>query len=220
MGKIDKSIEGFIYGELLELKPYLKLWSTLYDLDVKTVISILFIERQQYNLKDFRSALKRASCSICDYIDNHARPSGDKWVNIPTWVNNSRGYARIKYETAKRAYFLQRATRSPLTNEELQRYRTDPGTAIKVACIILHIHRNQWTNIAGPLSPGVLATLYNISDFTNKTPHSNPQTGGSILPAIIDGEYIEGLNFGDRVERVYNSNELKNFLKKTTAVTP
>ena len=214
MSKKVQNIESFVYSQLLELKADLKLWSTLYKIDPRTLSAILLVERQQYNLKDARSALKRAVGSICDFIDNHPRQSGDKWVDLPTWVNNSRGFARIKYETAKRVMMLQPTTACPITPHDLVQYRTTPALAIKIAACILRIHLDQWSTLAGPLSLEVLATLYNISDFINKQPHSKPQPGGSILPAIIDGQYIEGLNFGERVLRVYNSEEMARFIKK------
>ena len=71
----------------------------------------------------------------------------------------------------------------------------------------------------GPFVPNIrervdiLGTLYNISDFCNKKPHSNPQSGGSILPIIIDGQYIENKCFGDRVKLVYNSQSIEKFMK-------
>lgn len=211
----DTEIEGLVYTQLEGHKLALLYWSTNYGVDIKTLISILVVERQQYNLKNLRQTVKKAAGKLVDLIDrNHPGNKTDGWVDLETWVNNSRGFCRIKHNTAIKVMLLQTWEKWPIVRADIENYRHRPNIAIKIACQILKVHQQQWKAAAGDLEPAILATLYNISDFNNKKPHSSPQVGGSILPTIIDGEYLEGLNFGQRVEKVYNSKKLKEFLEK------
>ena len=213
MASVDTEIENLVYTQLLDHTLALKFWPREYGIDIKVLLAILVIERQQYNLKTLRRAAKKFVGQLVDLIDCSHPGGKDTWVDLATWVNNSTGFCRIKHTTAVRAMLLQTREALPVTMEDVHNYRYSPAIAIKIACQILKQHQKQWEPVAGVLKPSILATLYNISDFENRAPHSSPQVGGSIRPCIVDGVHLVGLNFGTRVEKVYNSKKLRKFLE-------
>jgi len=172
------------------------------------------VERQQYNLPEILRALRRWGGSLIDLIDLIGDPihKGEKWVGVRGWINTSRGFSRIKSETGRRAYMLQQPGLEFFSGQDLKEYPHSPGLSIKLTSLIIDTHRRQWEHIAGPLGVDILATLYNISDFINKQPHGNPQPGGSILSAVVDGEHIHPVCFGERVKLVYRSKRMDKFI--------
>ena len=212
---IEDKLEDLIYHQIGKYGQDIKAWSIFFSLEPALVSSIILVERQQYNLPQALRVLRRWNCRFLDILDliGPVAAIGEKWTGLKDWVNNSRGFSRIKPETANRAYILQQDINKIFTFEELHSYKYKPEIAIKLTCLILALHKKQWWAMAGELAPDILATLYNISDFINKPAHPNPRPGGSVLPALIDGEYLTGLHFGERVLRVYKSTKMRAFIR-------
>ena len=211
------NLEDLVYCQMRELLGPLSIWPRLHGVDTKLISSIIMIERQQYNLPQALRVFRRCFCTIQALIQKSKskQQDGEKWQGLKGWINNSRGFSRIKKETAFRALILQPPD-SPhyISPAAVEQYSHDPDLSIRLTCLIIATHQRQWFNFAGELPPEILATLYNISDFTNKPPHPNPRSGGSVLPAVIDGYYLENLNFGERVKKVYESRKMSDFVSK------
>lgn len=200
----DKELEKFVFKEILSQYHLIKKWSGFFNVDPLLIVSIIYIERIQYKLNTIRSLAKNIILKFEDlankFLDNQ---------EVSEFLNISKGFSHIKFNTAK---YLARKYRDIFTSLELGTYPDHIDICIKFSCAIIREHILMWEPFVYDIRNkiDILATLYNISDFVNKKPHNNPQCGGSVLPCIIDGIYIEGLCFGDRVKKVYTSKMIQD----------
>jgi len=206
----DKSLEDFIYHQISKHKDCILNECDVFQVDVKLLTSILYVERIQYNLPTIRSKIHRLKLLTLDLVDRVTNPKyilPEQAVTLTDWINTSRGFSHIKFKTARYLYL-----KKVITSSELSKYKFNPEFAIRIACAILREHKKQWNEFINVLNEiKILSTLYNISNFKNRNPHPNPRVGGSKLPCIVDGKYIEDICFGERCEMVYKSKSMYNF---------
>lgn len=209
------TLESLVYYQMETLKDSFKKWPICFDLNPRLVASIVVVERLQYHTPEALAVIKRMSLYLLDIIDKWKNPvkTNEKWTNLSDWINCSRSFCRIKWETAMTAWQMQ-GEPFRVSESDLCKHTFDNDLAVKVACLILHVHMEQWKPFIDLKDrPEILATLYNISDFKNKKPHSNPQIGGSVGDVIADGELYQNLNFADRVMKVYNSSSMYKYVE-------
>lgn len=188
--------------------------------DPKLVASITFVERFQYHGKEVSQAINRNLYTVFDLLQMKGPVVfGRKvWTNIEDWVNCSRGYCRIKWQTAMRAWEL-RGKSLGVTDMDICEHTHNNRLSVKISSMILNAYIWQWSPFVDiSKDVEILATLYNVSDFTNKPAHPHPRPGGSVGSIIVDGVLLENLNFAERVKRVYNSREMHSFMYKVKGV--
>jgi len=217
----DGTLENFVYRQLNPLRPAIEYWSEVFDLDMVLVASILVVERQQYHLPEAMRAVRRMGHSVLDLMHMVGGCVGEDttkraWRGLMAWVNCSRGFCRIKFDTATEAWnrHRQRHSRPLLSEMDICNHETNPFLSVAVSCVILDELAHQWFFAVRCIrkQPAIMATLYNISDFNNKQPHPYPQSGGSVMETIIDGVDFEGVPFGDRVAAVMKSENMKKWM--------
>lgn len=215
------TLEMFVYAQLGPLRPALRYWTGAFNLDMCMVASILIVERQQYHLPDALRAIRRAGHTFFDLCRMIRFPGHDTtkspWTNLPDWLNCSRGFCRIKLDTAIEAWHRHRGRPDPLITEmDLCHHDVDASLSVAVSCMILDELARQWETEVPNIrhSVSILSTLYNVSNFHNKKPHSAPSVGGSILDVVVDGVPFGGEYFGERVVRVYNSTTMQRWMKE------
>lgn len=204
---LNNQIEDYIYIEIKKQFDNIKKYSNSFNVDLKLIVSLIFVERIQYKLDKVRDIAKKVIFKFEDIIKTFYNND-----DIIAFFNSSKGFCHIKFGTAR---YLVRKYRDSniLTDLELGTYHENIEISIKFSCAIINEHILMWINKVPDIRSkiDILATLYNVSDFENKIPHNNPQSGGSILPIIIDGLYIENMCFGDRVKAVYYSKKMNEF---------
>lgn len=201
----DKEIEDFVYEEIRKQYHFIDRYSKEFEVDPRLIVGLIFVERIQYKLDIIRSLAHKIKFRFEDITKIFCN---DK--NVTEFFNTSKGFSHIKFGTAR--YLVNRRV---LTDLELGTYPDNIETCIKFCCAIVREHILMWQVCVPDIRDriDILATLYNISDFENKPPHDNPKSGGSKLPVIIDGQYLEGLCFGDRVKKTCLSEKMDLFFK-------
>lgn len=211
-----QAIEALTYHQLRQLWPIIQNYAGRFRLDPYLVASILVVERQQYHLPTMVRAVRRLIHRGLDLVELIRQPVhvSDRWWGVVSWVNCSRSFCRIRWETAEAAWrrHCRRMDRAAIFTElELCQHTADHRLAVGVSCMILDELARQWEPEVPRIREDVaiMATLYNISDFQNKQPHKSPQIGGSILDMVSDSHYYENTPFGERVKIVFNSNNMR-----------
>ena len=215
------ALEALTYHQLGALRGSLFAWAERFHIEPRLLAAILLTERQQYHLPEALRAIHRAGHGILDLIGMASKSAAQYidttkgWSDLCAWLNCSRGFCRIKWETAETAWRMHKARGGTLIDERIICHHTlDADLSIAVSGLILDELARQWEphfpTIRGDVE--ILATLYNVSDFTNKPPHPNPAPGGSVLRSVVDGvEYIPE-PFGIRAGRIYHSKMMGDFL--------
>ena len=203
---MKQDLENKIYKEMCAILNTLVPACAITNVDIRLALSILYVERCQYEIASAKKILRKAKNSFASILNNVKR------------LNTSRGFSNIKPKTAEYAIAWQQDIIQPqfhiAKSIDLQNYDVDDSAAIRLMVLILYIHQKMW-EIHFPKiakAPALLGTLYNISDFRNKLPHNNPLPGGSCMKIIIDGEYVTN-NFGIRTQLVYQSNTMETFMQ-------
>lgn len=197
-------IEKVVHHQLSDLGGSIREYSAQFGLDASAVAAILYTERVQYHLPTMAAAVHRAGHTLVDLFSRLSEKivTGENWRGVNAWLNCSRSFCRIKWETAKRAMQLQPKPWQ-VSELELCRHTHDDRLAVKVACLILATHVRQWAPFVDiSRDTAILATLYNISDFQNKKPHGAPRVGGSVGCTIAGGELVSDVCFGERARIV------------------
>lgn len=216
------ALEGLVYHQLGALRGPLLQWAEAFDLDARMVAAILVVERQQYHLPQALRAICRAGNTLLDLVGVWGKPAAEYvdstrgWAGLESWLRCSRGFCRIKWETAEAAWARHKARGGVLVDERIICHHTlDAGMSIAVSCMILDELARQWEPTVSKIRylVPIMATLYNVSNFANKPPHSLPRVGGSMLGVVADGVYISESSFGDRVETVYYSRAMSAFME-------
>lgn len=211
-------IEEYCYNEIFEHYSDIIKYCNEFSLDYKLVISIIYTERCQYGCSFLRRALKGLAIELVSLLSpaelaKKIDVTKDE-LTLSNWVNHSRGFSHIKMTTLSTAYHRVKQYYL-LDNYKVCNYTETPSNGIYATCIILRALIDQWEEYCIESNIPVLATLFNISNFTNKLPHPNPRVGGSVMPTIIDSELITD-EFGTRVTAVYHSKTLEKWCKNYT----
>ncbi len=217
MSRPGRELEELAYLQLGQHAAALERAAREFGVPLQAMASILVVERIQYNLPDAMAALQRTGQTVLDLLALAGAPidTGLEWRGLSAWVNCSRSWCRIQWETAFRAWELSGRESSGITEEQLCAHTHSVAQAMRVAALILRTHAAQWRPMYPRVldSPGVLGTLYNVSDFRNKAPHPNPRVGGSVLDTVVDGELLPGLPFGARVQLAHDSRRMREFIR-------
>lgn len=216
--KVESDLEAIVYFQMAKHIDSVLVYCKAFSIDPKALLSILFVERIQYQLPSIYANLRKIKCSFLNMLDIAQFKSEDEYKKpISDWLNCSRGFTHIKWHTARVAHNIIN-DQSIFKLSDLSSYRDDPDRAIKIMCIILMIHIESWKNsypdIDKPEGVDILGTLFNISDLKSAFPHSHPKSGGSELDHICDGVYFKSIIFGDRVKMTYNSKAMTEFFRK------
>ena len=215
----DSSLEAFVYEQLDTHRESVFHWAEVFNLDPLLVASILIVERQQYHLPDARRAVHRAGHACLDLVQMVGKllPSDTTrraWEGLILWVNCSRGFCRINFDTAAEAWARHRSRVNPpiLSEMDICRHDQYPDLSVAVSCRSEELAR-QWEPFVPTVRylPRIMATLYNVSNFENKRPHPFPAVGGSVMDVIVDGRHVEGEVFGNRVFLVVQSDNMKQW---------
>lgn len=199
-----KKIEVFHFEILKKWMPYILDSSKEFSLDPKTVVSILYTERVFRTIGDILAIMKSSKDELvkvvlkCPYL-------GRKVVEK---LDFSIGFTYIKMGTAKKA--VEYAGGSWGTWDG---YWLSEKSSIRMMSLYLRCLTDFWsTHCDVSRRPEILGTLFNITvPWVKPKPRANPESGGSVVATVIDGEYIEGLNFGNRVLKSYYSNKMEEF---------
>lgn len=212
-------LEEFVYRQLIPLRRDIFAWSEVFGVDPAVVAAVLVVERQQYHLPQALRAIRRAGHSALDLLRLAATAAGDNtgtWRGLVSWLGCSRGFCRIKFDTAAEAWrrHRSRVERPVLGEMDICHHEASPALSVAVSCMILDELARQWEPVVPDIRqrPEILATLYNVSDFANKPPHADPRVGGSVLDVVVDGIVYHAEPFGIRVVRVMQSRKLRGYL--------
>lgn len=207
------SVETLVYQDLARYGDTIQHYCKVFDVDVATIIAILYTEKMQYELDVLRSGKKHLESLVSTF---------PLFISdLYTWSQLTAGYTHLKEDFVRET--KARLDDLALFDEKIEDYETDPAyyiahpnTAIKITIAGIALLAVEWEPVCSIRDrPGILATLYNIG-YKNSHPHGAPETGGSTMPIIIDGEYITDCNFGERVNRLYYHSRVFNEFINTT----
>lgn len=206
----DRELEDYVYEEIRKQYHFIDRYSKDFGVDPRLIVGLIFVERIQYKLDAVRFLAHRIKFKFEDFTKIFCNNE-----DVSEFFNTSKGFSHIKFGTARYLVRKYRDRGGILSDFELGTYPNNIEICIKFSCAIIKEHILMWVekvpNIRDCID--ILATLYNISDFENKIPHGSPLSGGSILPVIIDGQYIKGVCFGDRVKQTCLSEKMDLFFK-------
>ena len=199
----------------------------------KTVASIVYVERMQYQLNSYRRIKETLlKSNIFSYVYSMTdRSTG--WAHITSSAaKNSASLAEGKsvvvkstssalYPDTERTLCIgdKLKTVYDSTEKRLDRFPIDDygvnlniDTNARLLAVLTEMYKQAGHDIS--YRPDILATTYNIGIRNSfPMPGRDPQSGGSFLPYILDGEYIEGVSFGERVDNVYTSKVIGDMFK-------
>lgn len=207
--KKNKEKENAVYNDMKRYVKKIKELSNSLGVDPKTVASILYVEKVQYELNTLRKGK--------EILINNLGEWSLLQQNVIKWAKLSSGYAHIKTSTVIDT--KDRLDKIPefknfITEEDVYDYPNNPISSIKIAIGMLKSLQDEWKNDPNGIDisnrPEILSTLYNLG-YSKSQPKKNPKPGGTYLPVIVDGQLIEDMNFGNKVKLVYNS-EIMNGL--------
>jgi len=189
--------------------------------DPRTVVSILYVEKVQYELNVFLGVINPRKMK--ETLLGWAGDIDFLYNNIQKWAKLSAGYAHIKPEHAretKRRLDLISGFNGYITERDTENYRKNVVSSIKITVASLKIFQQEW--VANPSGtdisnrPDILATCFNFGydKVIPKLAPSPDMAGSTKLPVIIDGVFYEDINFGRRVEMIYKSKKMEEFFKK------
>ena len=239
-GNFGRVQEG-VLGDIEKYLPAINELSSEFGVDPRVIASIVYVERSQYQLDNFRKIKEKLlENELFEWFyKKTGRSTG--WYHITCDASShSSALARgdsisvtstdnAMFPDSTRTLFIgdglvglasAQAANSFLDDSDSNRRRSrgkrtrwdrtdrsninDLDVALRILSVIQVLYEQQGHDISG--NPAILGTAYNIG-IRNSFPDSTrtPGVGGSNYPYILDGQHIEGVSFGQRVQNVYDS---------------
>lgn len=220
--QVSRLTEVKSYEAIIKYKKDIDEYAKELGVDTNTILSIIYVEYTQYELNLARKYKSIGQQTVSNVLYSVNLKEAAEFFN--KGLQLSSGFTHIKPKTAEDTKhkldnipgFKDYITYDDITNYQLQ---NDIGNkaSIKITAGMLKVLQEQWKNSPEGVDisqrPEILATLYNIG-YERSVPKKNPQAGGTYLPTVVDGKYIENTNFGVRVSKVYNSRTMDSFFPK------